>query len=206
MTTENGRTSDHDVDPIFLRRWSPRAYTGEAMSEAELMSILEAARWAPSSYNSQPWRFLFARRDTPHWERFLGLLGDFNRSWAKDASVLLVAVSKSTMLPPGAEKPVPSHSHSYDAGAGWGYLALHASMRGWQAHGMVGFDMPRAFAELNVPEGYRVECAIAIGRQGDKSLLPAGLQAREQPSPRLPLAETVFEGGFPAETGSKPTP
>ena len=117
MTSANSRQADHPIDPLFLERWSPRAFTGEVISESDLFTMLEAGRWAASSYNSQPWRFLYARRDTPNWERFLGLLNDFNRSWAKNASALVVLVSNSLMRPPGAEKDVPSHSHSLDAGA-----------------------------------------------------------------------------------------
>ena len=196
MTSANSRQADHPIDPLFLERWSPRAFTGEVISEADLFTMLEAGRWAASSYNSQPWRFLYARRDTPHWERFLGLLNDFNRSWAKNASALVVLVSNSLMRPPGAERDVPSHSHSLDAGAAIGNVQLQASRMGWQAHGMVGFDMDRAFADLNVPQGYRVEAAYAIGRPGDKAMLPEALQAREAPSPRVPLSQTALEGGF----------
>lgn len=197
MTTANARTSDHPIDTLFLQRWSPRAYTGEAMPEAELMTILEAARWAPSSYNSQPWRFLYARRDTPHWEAFLALLNPFNQSWAKQAGALVVIVSNPMMLPPGAEKPVPSHSHSFDAGAGWAQMALQSTISGWAAHAMVGFDMARAATELHVPEGWRVEAAVAIGRQGDKSLLPEQMAARENPNGREALSMIALEGGFP---------
>lgn len=182
---------------MFLERWSPRAFTGERIAEAELMTILEAARWAPSSYNSQPWRFLYARRDTAHWKRLLDLLVPFNRGWAKDAAALIVLVSNSLMRPPGADKDVPSHSHSLDAGAASGYFALQANRMGWHAHGMVGFDIDRAFAELNVPTGYRVEAAYAIGRKGDPAQLPEGLRSREVPSDRKPLDELAFEGGFP---------
>ena len=198
MTTANSRTSDHPIDPLFLERWSPRAFADETISQEDLLTILEAGRWAPSSYNSQPWRFLYARRGTAHWDRFFGLLNPFNQSWAKTSSALVVLVSNSLMLPPGAEKAVPSHSHSLDAGAAAASFMLQAARMGWAAHGMVGFDMERTFAELNVPQGYRVEAAYAIGRQGDKSLLPEPMQAREVPSSRLPLAETAFEGGFPA--------
>ena len=198
MTTANGRQSDYPIDPLFLQRWSPRAFTGEAIAEAELLTMIEAGRWAASSYNSQPWRFIYARRDTPHWERLFGLLVPFNQSWAARASALVVLVSNSLMKPPGAEKEVPSHSHSHDAGAAAACFALQATRMGWQAHGMVGFDMDRAFAELNVPQGHRVEAAYAVGKVGDKSQLPEAMQAREQPSPRRPLAEIAFEGGFPA--------
>ncbi len=198
MTTVNSRTAEHPIDPLFLERWSPRAFSGEAVPQADLMTMLEAGRWAPSSYNSQPWRFLYARRDTAQWEGFLGLLNDFNRSWAKDAGALVIVVSNSLMRPPGAEKDVPSHSHSLDAGAATVSFMLQATRMGYYVHGMVGFDMERTFADLNVPQGYRVEAAYAIGRIGDKSTLPEMLQSREAPSPRKPLAEIAFEGGFPA--------
>jgi nitroreductase len=197
-TTANSRTAAHPIHEIFLERWSPRAYTGEPMPEADLHTIFEAARWAPSSYNSQPWRFVYARRDTPAWGKLLGLLNEFNQSWAKQASVLVIALSKETMLPPGGDKEVPAYSHSFDAGAAWGLMALQARMLGWDAHGMVGFDKEGTPAALGVPAGYRVEAAIAIGRRGDASLLPPTLAAREKPSDRKPLSETFFEGSFSA--------
>lgn len=198
MTTANSRTADYPIDALFLERWSPRAFTGEAIPEAELLTLFEAARWAPSSYNSQPWRFLYARRDTEHWPRFLGLLNAFNQTWAKNASALVILVSKQTLLPTGAEKEVPSHTHSLDAGAAWANLALQATRSGWSAHGMAGFDVARTGAELGVPSHYRVEAAIAIGRPGAKSVLPEALQAREQPSGRLPLSQLVRQGRFDA--------
>jgi nitroreductase len=196
MISFETRTADHDVEPLFLQRWSPRAFTGEAMPEADLLRIFEAARWAPSSYNSQPWRFLYARRDTPEWEQFLGLLVESNRAWAQRAAVLMVALSKSTMRPIGADRDVPSHSHSFDAGAAWANLALQATALGWHAHAMVGFDMAKAFAELHVPAGYRVEAAIALGRRGDKAVLPEPLQQREAPNGRDPVESFAFEGRF----------
>ncbi len=198
MTDANARHADHPIDPLFLERWSPRAFTGEAIPEGELMTLFEAARWAPSSYNSQPWRFLYARRDTPAWPKFLGLLNEFNQSWAKNAAALVFLASNSLMTPPGSDKAVPSRTHSFDAGSAWMALALQATRSGWQAHGMVGADFERAFAELGVPHGYRVEAAIAVGRRGDPSMLPEPLRAREAPNDRLPLDRTVMEGGFRA--------
>jgi nitroreductase len=196
MLTTNGRTADHPIDPIFLERWSPRAFTDEAIPEPELFTILEAARWAPSSYNSQPWRFIYARRDTRYWQQLLGLLSDSNRAWASRAAVLIIVVSKSVLRPAGTDHDIPSYTHSFDTGAAWAHLALQATSSGWHAHGMAGFDKERAFVELHVPLGYRVEAAIAIGRCGDKSSLPDRLQQREFPSSRQPLSETVFEGEF----------
>lgn len=194
MTSINGRTATHPVAPVFLERWSPRAYTGEAIPEVELLTILEAAHWAPSSYNSQPWRFIYALRGTPDWEPFLGLLNDFNRSWAQNAGAIVIIASKIKMAVPGTDVPVVSHSHSFDAGAAWGYLALQASISGWAAHAMVGFDMPKSAAELGIDSEYRVEAAVAIGRKGAPSILPEGIRAREMPSPRNAL-ETVAKKG-----------
>ena len=150
-TAANGRTADHPIDPMFLERWSPRAFTGENLAAEDMLTMLEAARWAPSCYNSQPWRFVYARRDTPHWDRFLDLLAPFNRSWATAASALMILVSNSLMRPPGSDKDVPSTTHSFDTGTASGYFALQANKMGWHVHGMVGFDKERAFAELNVP-------------------------------------------------------
>ncbi len=195
----NQRVADYPIDQLFLDRWSPRAFTGESIPETELFSLIEAARWAPSSYNSQPWRFLYARRDTPHWERFLGLLIEFNQSWAKHAAALLFVVSKSTLLPPGKDREIPSHSHSFDAGSAFACLSLQAARSGWAAHGMVGVDFDQAFAVLRVPQGYRVEAAVAIGRRGDPSILPEPMRAREQPNERMKLGEIAFEGGFPQQ-------
>jgi nitroreductase len=192
----NSRTADHEIDKIFLERWSPRAFTEEEIPEADLFSMFEAARWAPSSYNSQPWVFVYARRSSPHFDKLLGLLIEFNQSWAKRAGALVIMASHSLMLPPGAEKAVPSHSHSFDAGAAWGSFALQGAMLGWHAHGMVGFDIPRAFAELDFPEGCRVEAAAAVGRLADKSILPEAMQKREAPSPRKPVTDFAFEGKF----------
>ena len=196
--TANNRTADHPIDPVFLERWSPRAYDGSAVPREDLMTMLEAARWAPSSYNSQPWRFLYALRGGPHWDQFLGFLGEGNRKWCEDAGALLVLLSKSTMAVPGKENEVPSHSHSHDAGSGWAYLALQATRMGYQAHGMVGFDMDRVFADLKVPMGYRVEQMIAVGRRADPATLAEDRRAREQPNSRRPVSESAFEGAFPA--------
>ncbi len=196
MTTVGPRTSDHEIDPMFLARWSPRAFSGEAIPEPVLMQIFEAARWAPSAYNSQPWRFVYARKGTPAWDGMLSLLVEGNRTWCKEAGALIVIASNSMMLPPGKDTPVPSHSHSFDTGSAWANLAMQATKLGWYAHGMVGFDRERAFAELGFTEGYRIEAAVALGRLGDKSKLPEALQAREAPNGRNPLSASVFEGKF----------
>lgn len=201
MTTINTRTADHQVDPLFLERWSPRAFDAQPLADADVLSLFEAARWAPSSYNSQPWRFLYGKRGTPAFARLLDLLSAGNQAWASRAGLLAVVVSNSMMKPPGAEAWTPYHSHSFDAGAAWMALALQATRLGLQAHGMAGFDKERAFTVLNVLEGYRVEAAVAVGRPADKSVLPEALQAREKPSGRQPVSVIAIEGGFTVANG-----
>ncbi|TGD99011.1 nitroreductase family protein [Methylobacterium nonmethylotrophicum] len=195
MTSANSRTADHPIDPLFLERWSPRAFTGEAVPQADLMTMIEAARWAPSSYNSQPWRFVYGLRDTPAWETLLGLLVPFNQGWAKNAGALVFLVSNEMM--PGKDGPQPSYSHSFDAGTASAHFQLQAIRMGWHAHGMVGFDQERAPAALGLPPHHRVEAAYAVGRRGDPAILPEGIRAREAPSGRNPLSAIAFEGGFP---------
>jgi len=186
------RKAEYPVDEMFLDRWSPRALSGEALSEEELMTLFEAARWAPSSYNNQPWRILYARRETEHWPAFLGLLVEGNRAWAKDAAALLLFVSKETFDFNG--QPYPTHS--FDTGAAWENLALQATLLGLVAHGMQGFDYERARAELRIPEGFRVEAMAAVGRPGDPARLTERLRERERPSDRKPLAAVTCEGPF----------
>jgi len=194
----NPRVADHPIDPQFVNRWSPRAFTGADISEETVLTFLEAARWAPSSYNAQPWRFVYARRGTPQWSSLFGLLSEFNRDWAAQASVLIIVLSKTSFTPPGASAPVAAPTHSFDAGSAWAYMALQASLSGWHAHGMAGFDKDRARSELAVPDDFAVEAAVAIGKLGDRSLLPERLQAGEAPSLREPLSKLAFEGRFRA--------
>ena len=192
------RQPDHPVDPLFLERWSPRAFDGTKMPEEDLLTMFEAARWAPSAFNSQPWRFLWARRGDEHWERFLGLLIPWNQGWAHSASALVYILSDSLPFTDKAGEPATSHTHSYDSGAAWACFALQARLMGYQAHGMSGVEFERARAELAVPERYRIEAAAAVGRVGDPATLPEKLRAREGPSGRRPVSELAFRGKYPA--------
>jgi nitroreductase len=184
--------TQHPVDELFLDRWSPRALSGEGVTDEELMTLFEAARWAPSSYTNQPWRILYARRETEQWPVFFGLMVEGNQAWTKDAAALLLFISKETFDFNG--KPYPTHS--FDTGAAWENLALQATMLGLVTHGMQGFDYERARTELNIPEGFRVEAMIAVGHPGDPAKLPEPLREREAPSGRKPLSEITCEGAF----------
>lgn len=186
------RKADYAIDRMFLDRWSPRAMTGEAIATEDLMVLFEAARWAPSSYNYQPWRLLYAHRDSEHWAIFFDLLVEFNQSWAKDAGALVVFVSRTHFDFNGE----PAVTHSFDTGAAWENLALQGSLKGLVVHGMQGFDYERARAELNIPEGFQVEAMAAIGKPADPATLSEDLRAKEAPSDRRKLAQTICEGPF----------
>lgn len=194
ITAIPARQSEFDVDPLFLGRWSPRAFAETPVSEAELLTVLEAAHWAPSAFNAQPWRFIYARRGDAHWDKLLEVLVDFNRGWAQHAGALVVIVSKTHNSPEDGSAPAPIYSHSFDAGAAWGQLSLQARLLGLYAHGMTGLNFDKAPELLGIPEGYRIEAAVALGHIGDKASLPDFLRDREVPSPRRPLAEVAFAG------------
>ena len=190
------RQPDFPIDQLFLERWSPRAFDGSDIPDADLMTLFEAARWAPSAFNSQPWRFLYAKKGDPNWERFLGLLIPWNQGWAHSASVLIYFLSDSLMeTKPGVL--TESHSHSFDTGAAWASLALQATRLGYHAHGMSGVDFARARTELHVPERLRIEAAAVVGRIGDPAMLDEKLRAREKPSGRKPISDLAFAGSFP---------
>ncbi len=182
------------VLPLFVERWSPRAFDESEIPDADLETIFEAAGLAPSAFNYQPWRFLYARRGDENWERFLSLLLPFNASWAKDAGVLIYIVSDTAMQI--EDKTHPSHSHSFDAGAAWAQMALQATALGYHAHGMAGIDYDRAREELSIPEGFRLEAAAVIGTRDTPERLPEKLREREKPSDRKQVNEIAFAGNF----------
>jgi nitroreductase len=186
------RRAAHPIDTLFIDRWSPRAMTGEAISEEELLSLFEAARWAPSSYNNQPWRMIYARRDTPAWDGLFNLMIDFNQSWTKNAGALVLFISKKTFDHNGK----PCQTHSFDTGAAWANFALQGWKMGLVVHGMEGFDYGRAKKELNIPDDYHVEALMAVGRHGDPSQLPDAMREKEKPNDRRPVEKTAFEGKF----------
>jgi len=185
------RQPDHPVEQIFIDRWSPRAMSGAEISGEKLLTLFEAARWAPSSMNNQPWRILYATRTSSHWPLFFDLLVESNKVWCVKAAALLVVISKTTF-----ENGKPCRTHSYDSGAAWMSLALQGSLMGLVVHGMQGFDYDRARIALNIPEEYQVEAMVAIGHPGSVEDLPELLQARETPNERRPLTQSVCEGPF----------
>lgn len=166
------------------------------MPKDDLLTILDAARWAPSAFNYQPWRFVYGLKGTEQFETLFGILNEFNQGWAKSASALIIAFSDTLSRPADGSPAKPFRTHSFDAGAAWGHLSLQAIHSGYFAHGMTGIDFDKAASVLKMPEGFRVEAAIAIGKPGDKNQLPEGLREREMPNDRKPLSEVAFEGSF----------
>lgn len=186
------RRPDHPVDPLFVHRWSPRAMSGEPIADHQLMTLLEAARWAPSSYNEQPWRFMYAKRGTPHFDTFMSFLMEANQAWCKSAAALLVIASKKTFTHNGK----PNVVSVFDAGSAWENLALQAAAMGLVTHGMAGFDGGKARAALGVPDDFDIIAMVAIGKPAPPETLPENFRAGEKPSPRKPIGEWAFEGKF----------
>ncbi|MDE3045647.1 MAG: nitroreductase family protein [Verrucomicrobiota bacterium] len=188
----NERKSDHPINPLILNRWSPRAMTGDALPEEVILSLFEAARWAPSSYNAQPWRFIYAKRNTAAFQTMIDLMVDFNKLWAPKAGLLGVIIARKTFQ----HNNNPSRTHAFDTGAAWENLALEGNSRGLVVHGMEGFDYEKAKSALQIPPEYEVLAMFAVGKRAPKESLPPELREKEVPSPRKKLEEFVMEGHF----------
>lgn len=184
------RQAQYPVEKNIISRWSPRSFTGDTVSKKELMSLFEAARWAPSSNNKQPWRFVFALQDTHGWQRILDTLVSANQAWAIDAGALIVALSKAK------ENGKEIKTHSLDTGSAVQNLALQAHAMGLATHAMGGFNREALTEAIKVPEDYVIEAVYAVGKQGPKNKLSQPLQDREVPSDRKPFSEFVFEDTF----------
>src|ERR1043166_1427054 len=189
---EDHRTADHSIEPLFLRRWSPRAMSGEPITEEEMLTLFEAARWAPSTYNEQEWRFLYARRDTAQWPLLFDLLVEANQAWCQHAALLVVILAHKVFSRNGKPNPV----HIFDCGNAFENLALQGAAMGLVVHGMQGFDYEKARTALTVPEDFAVVAMFAVGRPGDPDKLPEALRKREMPSGRKPVREFICEGAF----------
>ncbi|MBN8421326.1 MAG: nitroreductase family protein [Verrucomicrobia bacterium] len=186
------RQVDHAIEPLIYRRWSPRALSGEPISEEELLRLFEAARWAPSTYNEQEWRFLYAKRETPQWPAFFDLLMKDNQTWCENAAMLVVILAHKVFAKNGKPNPV----HLFDCGSAFENLALQGTAMGLVVHGMAGFDFERAKRELKVPDDYDVAAMLAVGRPGDPENLPDKLREMEVPSGRRPVKDSIHEGPY----------
>ena len=185
------RTLEHPADPQFIRRTSPRAMSGEALTRDDLLPLFEAARWAPSCANSQPWRFVYGLAGTPEFDALFSTLAPGNQAWVKRAGALVLTCAKTTM-PNGSPSPTPA----FDAGAAWMSFALQGSLSGLVIHGMAGFDGARAREVAHVPEDHLVIMMISVGKPGKIEDLPEAYRSREEPTPRDSVDSFIREGKF----------
>jgi len=182
--------TDHPVHELVARRWSPYGYSARPVAEPDLRSLFEAARWAPSSYNEQPWRYILASRDDPaQFERLLECLVPANREWARTAPVLALGVFKRSFSHDGSPNAVAMH----DLGLAAGNLCLEATARGLYVHQMAGILPERARELFGIPDDFQPITGIAIGYAADLDTLPEKLRRRDTtPRRRKPLGELVF--------------
>jgi len=190
------RTPIYPISPILLNRRSLRAMNGKPIEAEQLFSLFEAARWAPSSYNNQPWRFIYGKKGTKHFDTLFSLLVEANQSWCKNAAVLVCVLSKTTF----DHNRKPSITHSFDAGSAFENLCLEGCSQNLVVHGMQGFNYELAKSALQVPDDHQVEAMIAIGNPAPRESLSPELLEKEVPTHRRPLEEIVFEGVYQKKT------
>lgn len=186
--------TEFPVHDLVRHRWSPRAFGDQSIAPDVLRSLFEAARWAPSSYNEQPWAYLVATKDdNENFAKMLSVLVEFNAGWAKSAAVLAIAVSELAF----AKNSSPNRNAQYDTGAATAWLSVEATARGLFVHQMAGFDAEKARQVFGIPQGWDAIAAIAIGHPGDHASLPQQLQGGElAPRTRKPLSEFVMAGNW----------
>lgn len=186
--------TDHPVHELIRNRWSPRAFSDKPVPEDVLRSLFEAARWAPSSNNEQPWAYIVATKDDRvNFDKILGTLVEFNAGWAKNAAALAIAVAELAF----AKTHSPNRNAQYDTGAATAWLSVEATARGLAVHQMAGFDPAKARQAFAIPEEWEPIAALAIGYPGNPDSLPPKLKDRElAPRTRKPIREFVMTGGW----------
>ena len=191
---ERQRDAAHPIHDLLRRRWSPRAFSNRPVEPDKLLSVLEAARWAPSSNNEQPWHYLVARKEEPEeFARLLACLVDRNQSWAKGAPVLMLSVASTVW----ARNGKPNRHALHDTGQAVAGLTVQATALGLYVHQMAGFHVDKARETYGLPATVEPVAAIALGYLGDPSTLPEDLREREMTlSSRKPIGEFVFTGAW----------
>lgn len=183
---------------LFYERWSPKAFEAEPLTEEELTALFDAARWAPSSFNEQPWRFIYSRTEEER-DEIARTLSRKNRKWAGRAPHLAIVLAKRRFSKNGK----PNAVAEFDTGSAWMSLTIQARILGVHTHGMAGFDRDHVVSLIGIdPEEFKPMCVIAIGRRGSADLLPEGVEERSDSSPRkrieeiaIPLTEQIASAG-----------
>ncbi|MNJ59383.1 NADH dehydrogenase [compost metagenome] len=180
-----------------MNRWSSRAFAAQSVEEATLLTVLEAARWAPSSNNLQPWRFIVAH-DSETLKVFHEFIVPGNREWADQAPVLILILSAAVQ-----EDGKLNGAHAFDTGAAWSAIALQASLLGLNTRAIGGYDRVKARELLSIPADYELHAVIALGYPGSVELLPDKFKEKNVPSGRRSLRESIIFGGFSSEQSKK---
>lgn len=191
MSDLNQRQANHDIDPMYIERWSPRAFSTKAVTKDQLHNLLEAARWAPSAGNFQPWSFIYAYEEAER-EKFLSFINASNISWCHRVPAFILVLSRKTINKEGIINPYAS----FDAGAAWAYLSLEAHRQGLITRAMGGFSKEKARIVLGVPDEYELEVVIAVGYHDPEAELNERDAKRERASDRKTLEQISFEGRF----------
>ena len=186
--------AEHPIHELLSTRWSPRAYAVDRhVPPALLAQLFEAARWAPSSSNEQPWSFIVGTKGTETWSKIFDTLVPFNQTWARNAPVLVLGLARRVFQRNGS----PNRHAMYDLGQAVSMLLVHATSLGLTTHQMAGFDPEKARGAFHVPDNYDVGAVIAIGYQAEHSVLPPELQEKEiAPRSRNKIETFVFAGDF----------
>lgn len=195
MTDTTERVPEANVESFFLNRWSPRSFDPKFdISAKDIESLIEAARWSPSCYNEQPWRFLVSLRNDANFDKYLNLLVSANQEWAKDASALGFIVAKRDFR----KKDGENYHSDFDCGAAWMALTLQAYRKGLHTHGMGGIKYEQIYESLDIPkDDYKVICAFAVGQVGSPEKLPSDLEEAERHhSGRLHQEKIFTRGSF----------
>lgn len=184
--------TQHAIHPSIKSRWSPRAFSNKQVEPEKLLAVLEAARWAASAMNEQPWRFIVATKDNPaEFEQALHCLNEGNQRWVKDAPVLIFTIIKKTFT----RNDRPNRVALHDLGLAVANLTMQATELGLHAHQMGGIQFDKIREVYQIPEDYEVVTGIALGYYGNIEQLPEDLQEREKgPRLRKPLSELIFAG------------
>jgi nitroreductase len=181
------RNFNYEILPQIKTRWSPRAFSEETIPRELILQIMEAARYAPSCFNEQPWRFVIADTSTS-LEKMRATLSDSNKRWAAKAPVLIAVCSKKSFSSNGKD----NSWHQFDTGTAWGFLSLEAEKLGLITHGMAGFDKDAARKNIGITADYEVIALVALGKHGDKNYLPDDLRSREEPGSRKEIPAISF--------------
>lgn len=192
LPIEDYRKPDKKIEDLFWHRFSPRALSGEALTEEAVLTVLEAARFAPSAFNEQPWRFIYSLKDDKAWYETLDCLVEFNQSWAKKSGALLIVLAKNNF----SQNNKVNHTAKFDTGAAWQNLALQARALGLVAHGMSGFDYEKLKEKFKISDDFSIIATIALGVPGDIDNLSEDLKKDEKPSGRFKVEKISSRDKF----------